>query len=316
MDQGMLHRQLKRIEGISYFLLLIPVLTDLIERGRLPHEGRELVTEITLGLIVLLFIKALQRARIKIERLETARQTLTELIVHDLKNPMTTVMASLSCLTDADYPEESRRKLLASALKSCNAQMELMDRLLEVERLESGLFPLRVQPIDLSNFLNGCLQEWTGPAVLKEIELRTAPAYLAATVTADPELLRRVIGNLLQNALKYTPTGGRVELGATVEKDRVRIRVADSGRGVGDEERKRLFDRYYRVEGRDQATHAGTGLGLYFCRLAVEAHGGTIAVADGAGMVVLIDLPLAPARTPPPVPSRPAIFGRTQPAAR
>ncbi len=170
-----------------------------------------------------------------------------------------------------------------------------MDRLLEVERLESGVFPLKVQSIDLQPFLNGCLQEWSGPAVLKEIELRPAPSYLTATVTADPEILRRVIGNLLQNALKYTPAGGRVELGATGDKDRVRIRVADSGRGVGTDERKRLFDRYYRVEGRDQAAHAGAGLGLYFCRLAVEAHGGTIDVADGPGMVVVLDLPLTPA---------------------
>ena len=118
-------------------------------------------------------------------------------------------------------------------------------------------------------------------------------AVEASTLRADPDLLRRVLENLLENALRHAPEETVVRVSITLQGDAVEIRVADRGSGVPEAMRESIFERFVQVESRDRAaTRSGRGLGLAFCRLAAEAHGGTIWVEDGApGAVFCVRLP-------------------------
>ena len=141
--------------------------------------------------------------------------------------------------------------------------------------------------------LEECLNGVRGTATHLGVRLEeNISREFPARIRADPDLIARVILNLLHNALKYTHFGGKVSLRAFVEKGRP-LEVRDTGVGIAPEHISRLFGKYYRVEGGDQTSRRGSGLGLYFCRRVVEAYGGTISVASsvGEGTSIRFDLP-------------------------
>jgi signal transduction histidine kinase len=140
--------------------------------------------------------------------------------------------------------------------------------------------------------LSDCANEISGAAVLSEVTIAVESDPAPVSVDADGELLRRAVMNLLQNALKYTPAEGKITLRSERRDGRVLVRVTDSGRGISRENQEGLFNKFYRVE-KDSARVQGTGLGLYFCRLVAEAHGGAVGLesAPGKGTTVTIDLP-------------------------
>lgn len=280
------------VEKLSFLLALLPFLFDSIVSQRVPGPAG-LVADSLLAAVILGLTLMMRKTRLLTERIDTLRKTMNEAVIHDLKNPMTAVMGCLSCLLESEVEPEKRNKLINIALHSCRAQMALLETLVDTNRLEHGELEIRREEFDTGKLLGECLDGVRGTASHLGVVLveDISPAF-PSRLSADGDLLSRVILNLLHNALKYTQGGGTVSLRAFVDQGRSAIEIRDTGIGIGAEHIGRLFEKYYRVEGGDQTSRRGSGLGLYFCRLVVEAHGGKIRVVSGLGKGTSITLDL------------------------
>lgn len=208
---------------------------------------------------------------------EHLRDDMTHAMVHDLRNPLSGIWASLGLLmsgvTGAVSP--SQREILEIAARSTQQMMELVNAILDVNRLESGRMPLHRKRVAISLLAIDAIQMETAVASERGISLESDVPMSLPGVWADEVLIRRVLQNLIGNAIKFTPPGGRVWVSARSEdkpKRQVVLSVSDTGTGIPPEVQGRLFQKF--VAG-DQAGH-GSGLGLAFCKLAVEAHEGRI----------------------------------------
>jgi signal transduction histidine kinase len=229
--------------------------------------------------------EALQRALQQLQHTEQLRQDLVGMLVHDLKVPLAVIMASLDLL--ADELEEQLgievRDVLLAASQSGRRMLQLVTNLLEAQRLEAGQMPLHLQPLDVADVLRRSaaqvdyLARQKGVALLLHIPERLPWAW------ADLDLTERVVTNLLDNAVQYTPAGGEIVVTSQVQMGFLTISVADGGLGIAADQQARLFDRFSQVEHQDHQGHAGVGLGLAFCKLAVEAQRGRIRVDSSLG---------------------------------
>ncbi len=282
-------------ERASYLFTGAPFLGDYLLNGRTPSSPAALLVAGALASVILALILVTRHNRKLTQRIDTLRQTMNEAIIHDLKNPMTSIMGCLSVLRDNGLEESGREKLVAIALNSCRAQLTLLDTLVDSNRLECGELAPNRSPIDIGALLRQSLDGVRGTAEFLGVRIEEQlGASLPSHISVDPDLFPRVILNLLHNALKYTPKGGVVKLSANAAEGDLRFKIHDTGCGIGQEHLARLFGKYYRIEGGDQTSRRGTGLGLYFCRLVVEAHGGAISVASelGKGTTISIGIPL------------------------
>ena len=282
-----------------YALLLLPFATDYLEVGHLPKEPRDWLTEISADIMIVFFILMLRRARQEIEAVDELRHSLTQVAIHDLKNPLTSVIAGVSvALNDKRADRELKDGALQVALRSAKNQSALIDTLLDIDRIENRELELRRERISVGRLLDGCVEEASVAAQSAGIRVENLSPASEEDVSADEQILRRVLVNLLQNALKYTPREGAVGVRASRTASGVEFEVVDSGPGVPAETLGKIFDKFFRVEGRDQSRRRGVGLGLYFCRLAVEAHGGKIRAENvpGGGLNVRFSIPQAAAQ--------------------
>jgi signal transduction histidine kinase len=228
--------------------------------------------------------------------LQQVRDDLTRLIVHDLRNPLTAIAGYLDILTMSDGNVE-RRNLLAITRSSTHRMQDLISTILDLQRLADGQVPLQRQPIDVAALLRSSAEEFAGWAQRDGRPIQLAAVPDLPPVDVDPDLLRRVVANLISNALKHTPEGTTITLAA--QDDSLRhtlvLIVSDNGPGIPAEVLPRLFTRYARGAGVKEG--GSSGLGLAFCRLAVEAHGGTITVDSapdrGTTFTILLPLPQA-----------------------
>lgn len=249
-------------------------------------------------LILLVVVAAFLVLKLRTKRLarnlEALRTTMNEAIIHDLKNPLTSVMGCISYLLTDGVDDKQREKLLGIAMHSCRAQLSLIETLVDTGRLETGELLPRRENTDPRALLKGCLDSVRGTAKHLGVKLVDRVAgVLPERVALDADLIQRSLFNLLNNALKYTPPGGTVTLTGSFSDGALRVSVADTGIGIGKDHIGRLFQKYYRIEGGDQTSRRGTGLGLYFCRMVVEAHGGKISVVSepGRGAAIAFSIP-------------------------
>ncbi len=231
-----------------------------------------------------------------LKEIEGLRQDLTHMLVHDLKGPLASISSAIQLLQQ--YPvermgQETLQELLSIAERGSVRLSRMIEAVLDVQRLETGEFPLKRQRVQLREVVARVMAE-AGPLVAEAgIDARIdVPADLPA-LAADGDVLERVLWNLLDNALKYTPrngsilvaartavtpsgVGGQPALPADLPAGKwVVVDVADSGVGIPDDERERIFGKFAQGR-RGPVRRRGVGLGLAFCRLAVEAHGGRI----------------------------------------
>lgn len=236
--------------------------------------------------------------------LERAREQLTEMIVHDLRSPLTAVLGSLKLLQASLRPDE-RTALTDQALtvsqRSCQQMMEMVSSLLDLAKLESGEFQLRWEQVSLEALCQDLIALHIPEANALGIILALEVQPGLPAIRADGGMVRRCLSNLLDNALKFTPQGGRVTLSVAQQDDRQLIVVEDTGPGVPAEFRQRIFERFGQIPGA-AGRRRGTGLGLPFARLAIEAHGGSISVLDGAEGGARFELVL-PGSAPPLTPA-------------
>jgi len=227
------------------------------------------------------------------------RQETSDLIVHDLRNPLATignVLQMLEMMLPAEILE-ANRELLQIGSAASERMQRLVDSLLDVSRLETGEAPLRLAEVDLGHLVQSVFDRqklvWQEGRVRGQC--RVSPDV--GTARCDDERIDRVVANLIDNAIKYTPGGGQVTVTVEMLEDEAMVSVADTGPGIPPEERERIFQRFARLT-RDRGKRRGFGLGLVYCRLAVEAHGGRIWVEPGpkgVGSCFVFTLPRRPA---------------------
>jgi two-component system sensor histidine kinase/response regulator len=238
------------------------------------------------------YFELVRRQRDDLMRLQLQKERLSSFVVHDLKNPVSSIDLLAQLLQrDKTLPAEARETAEAIRVEVASL-LRLILNLLDINKSEEGQLSPSITPLDLPA-LAASLVETTGVrARAKEVEL-TSDLGGVEVLSADRDLLRRVLENLLENALRYAPKGSRVSLSAVMHPDEIELRVADQGQGVPDNLREGIFERFVQLDSGDRtAPRTGRGLGLTFCRLAVEAHGGRIYVEDASpGAVFCIRLP-------------------------
>jgi len=235
--------------------------------------------------------QAFNRMAGDLEAAEVQRKQMTADIAHELRNPLSVVRGNLEAMLDGVYPVD------AEHLEPIYQETLLLQRLVEDLRLLSladagQLEPIR-SDIDVQELLSGVAEGAQAIAQERGIALHVETSSEPLIVDGDGDRLRQVLGNLLSNALRYTPAGGAVTLGARQDGRAVQIAVADTGPGIPAEDLPRVFDRLYRGDAARSRAAGGSGLGLAIARALVEAHGGTIAVqsAAGQGTTFLVELP-------------------------
>lgn len=235
----------------------------------------------------------LEQTYINLQRSEQLRDDIMRMIVHDLRNPLNVINMSLDFL-ESNHALDIHR-VIARAKRASGNMFNLINNLLDLGKLESNEFHLDVALIDCQSILSGLLDEWQTRATAeqKTLLLQLTPAL--PRFYADPNLLRRVLENLLSNAFKYTPAQGTIAIGAHQKDDSICIYVRDNGVGIPPHYHARIFDKFVQVtDAGGRPMRQGFGLGLTFCKLVVQAHDGTIAVesAGGQGSTFLVTLPL------------------------
>ncbi|MBM4034367.1 MAG: response regulator [Planctomycetes bacterium] len=235
----------------------------------------------------------------QLEELAEVKDSLVQMLVHDLKSPLASAMGYMELLERKDAETFSERQLnyLHRAYTSCKDVLRMTTTLLDLTRLEKGVLELQRAPLDLRGLLREAAAE-IEPLIFASggtVEVACDPA--AGTPLADRELVRRVVSNLLANAAKYSPPGSSVRLGAQPGGEGFSaVFVADNGKGIPPEEREAIFQKYHQLPA--HRGMGGAGIGLAFCRMAVEAHGGRIWVesAPGQGSTFRFTLPVSPDR--------------------
>jgi signal transduction histidine kinase len=241
---------------------------------------------------------ALEDSYRKLRELEKVRDDLMKMIVHDLKTPLTSILASLELLLDGDLGPltNDQQGMVSDADGKAQELLRLIEDLLEIARIEEAALPLSLEPIFASELLEEILGEWS---VRFQQDGATATVDVADDVTvfeADRGLLKRVFANLVQNALTHSARSITLKLTVRRDPSGVLFTVADNGPGIPPQYHELIFRKFEQVRAPNAPRVRSSGLGLAFCRLVVEQHGGRIWVqsAEGLGSAFHILLPQAP----------------------
>jgi PAS domain S-box-containing protein len=228
------------------------------------------------------------------KNLDTLREDLIAMIYHDLRAPLANVVSSLDVIATllSNTEHNELQSLLNIAMRSTERIQRLTNSLLDIKRLEAGQ-PLGDRlPVNPLELIQDAIESVAPVARNKQQSLTSEVKDKLPLVMADGEMVRRVLINLIENAIKYTPTGGSISVGATSDGSRVQVCVKDTGPGIPASEHERIFDKFTRLSNPENAK--GLGLGLAYCRLAVLGHGGRIWVESepGQGARFLFTLPV------------------------
>ncbi|WP_224244152.1 sensor histidine kinase [Hyalangium gracile] len=214
--------------------------------------------------------------------LQRDKDQLIQFLVHDLRSPLSALSMTFSWLeTELAEADLALMQGVRTGLAVTGRMERMISELLDLPRLEEGKLELRPQRIDTSSLFEEVRQAFVGAAQFRRLTLEVE-ATQGLVLHGDRALLTRVVENLVANALRYTPPGGRVRLETGLEAGAPYLAVRNDGPSISEELRGRIFDKHVQGE-QERATRKGYGLGLYFSRLAVEAHGGRIAVEDAPG---------------------------------
>ncbi|MGF1506479.1 MAG: ATP-binding protein [Anaerolineae bacterium] len=222
-------------------------------------------------------------------RVDQYRDEMSHMLVHDLRGPTAGLIASLHLAIDEMQSDASVRdeqilhSTLQVALMSANKLLDLVESILKINKLEAGEVTLELKPFSLATVALRVSATLSHIAEAESLSIALDVPDALPAIVADEELIERVVTNLVDNALRFSPDGGEVTIKVVARSDDQVIVVSDQGRGIEPEERDRIFERFYQINGSDRPRGGkGSGLGLTFCKLAVEAHGGRIWVEESA----------------------------------
>jgi two-component system sensor histidine kinase/response regulator len=237
----------------------------------------------------------------ELEAAERARDDLTSMLVHDLRSPLNTLLMGLQYIRMSGLVRGRERAegVLARSETAGAHMMRLINNILDVSRLQAGRIELALAPLSLSELLTEVVGAVTGQAEHRGVRVSLSLPPDLPEVVADRVLLERVFVNLLDNALKFGPPASEVQLGVRADGTTLRAEVRDWGPGVPPEARMRIFEKFGQARMVDPDVPRSPGLGLAFCKLAIEAHAGRIGLEDpeGGGSLFFVELPLAGPQT-------------------
>lgn len=248
-----------------------------------PFEFEEVLARVRTHLALQDFRRQLQRKNQeldesyhKLQELEAMRESLTHMIVHDLRSPLMGVAGYLDLLDEelGETLSAENRELFDRAQAATRELTARISTVLDVYRLEGGAMPLNLEPVDLRVLAEKAVM--TLGAQTREVRISMEAPALPVEVRCDRDLVGRVLGNLLDNAVKFAPMDSTVRVVLGTDDSRVRAEIHDQGPGVPAEHRATIFQKFRQVDAWKGGQRRGTGLGLAFCKMAIEAHGGSI----------------------------------------
>lgn len=226
--------------------------------------------------------------------LEKMRNEFIGMVSHELRAPLSAIEQMINVVLMKEDLGEKERNFLSRAKERLRGLVDFINKLLEVSRIEAGMAIQRREPLDLKEVVQKAVDLFSGEALNKGLTLSVElPQDPLPLILGDPQGLEGVFVNLISNAIKYTPPGGKITVSLTQEGDYLKVSVSDTGVGIPKEDLPRLFDKFYRVRTKETRQVIGTGLGLAIVKGIVEAHLGRIEVKSelGKGSVFTVYLP-------------------------
>ncbi|HYO63822.1 MAG TPA: ATP-binding protein [Pyrinomonadaceae bacterium] len=237
-----------------------------------------------------------REARAEAEAANRIKDEFLATLSHELRTPLVAIIGWADLLRSGRLKEEARAQALETIERSALAQSQLINELLDVSRIITGKLLLNTEELDLASVVGAAVEVMRPAANAKNIAIRQRCEPGAAVVSGDAARLQQVVWNLLANAVKFTPKGGRVEVAAECSDSHVTLSVSDTGRGISAEFLPHVFDRFRQADSTTTRRHGGLGLGLAIVRHLVELHGGTVTAespGEGLGTTFSVSLPLA-----------------------
>jgi signal transduction histidine kinase len=246
---------------------------------------------------------ALEESNQKLLELDQIKSRFFANISHELRTPLTLLIAPLEALLQRFNLDRESKDLLVTMHSNGMRLLKLINDLLDLVRLESGRMAIKREPLAVAEFVRGLASAARQVADDKRLRLETVVAPDLGTVLADRDKLEKIILNLVFNALKFTPSGGRVELRAEKQGEQLVLVVADTGMGIAEKDLGHIFDRFWQKDGASNRKYQGVGIGLALVKELVEIQGGHVAVESqegkGTTFTVTLPYPAAEAVQPP-----------------
>ncbi|HVF27723.1 MAG TPA: ATP-binding protein, partial [Pyrinomonadaceae bacterium] len=270
-------------DGKHYFT---GIARDITERKRAEAEREQLLARE-------------RQAREQAEEANRIKDEFLATLSHELRTPMTSILGWTQLIRGGQVNQDAFPNALEIIYRNARAQTQLIDDLLDVSRVMTGKLRLDVRSVELSSVIVAATDAVRPAAEGKGIRLQTLLDPKAGPVSGDPDRLQQVIWNLMSNAVKFTPKGGRVQVRLERINSHVEITVSDTGCGIAPEFLPHVFDRFRQADQSHTRIHGGLGLGLAIVRQLIELHGGTVhahSLGEGQGAAFTVSLPLLPIR--------------------
>ncbi len=257
-----------------------------------PIDAEEIRLRVKNAVLAKHLYDKMQEALVKLRELETLRDNLTHMIVHDMRSPLMVASGSFEMIAhEQERLSSTQKEFVAMGQNACRELVERVTSLLDVSRMEAGKMPLIRVSCDIRKMAQTAVDSVAVLVRKRKLTLRVTGDSAHADV--DRDITHRVFVNVLGNAITFSPEGGTIGIGISSTERAVRVTVTDQGPGIAPELHQRIFDKFGQVVSRKEDRRPSTGLGLTFCKLAVEAHGGQIGVESevGAGSTFWFTLP-------------------------
>jgi signal transduction histidine kinase len=218
------------------------------------------------------------------------------MVSHELRTPLTPILGCIHLLRTPNISEANFNRSLEIIERNAQAQVQIVEDLLDVSRIVAGKLHLTMKATDLVRVVEAAVDSIRPAADAKGVPIITNFAEVRQQIDGDPNRLQQVVWNLLSNAVKFTPAGGRIEISVHGENDHVRLQVTDTGVGIPSELLPFIFDRFRQASDGNSKMRSGLGLGLAIVRHLVELHSGSIEAASGGrghGAVFTLKFPFA-----------------------
>jgi signal transduction histidine kinase len=264
---------------ISLFPILHRVTRQLAGQNRRLREDGELLTA--------------QNERLR--ELDRLKDEFISLVSHELRTPLTSIRGYLELLREDGKLDDDQLRYIGIVDRNSERLLELVSDLLFLAQVDAGKLNFELRPVDLEALVADCVEASLPAAAAKEIELTASTQELPVQLQGDPARLAQVLDNLVSNALKFTPSGGRVEVSLAAADGVAIVEVSDTGVGLAQDEQSQLFERFFRSSRASENAIPGTGLGLAIAKTIVERHGGRIRLEStvDVGTTVRVELPLS-----------------------
>ena len=223
---------------------------------------------------------------------EQIKDEFIGMVSHELKTPLTVLTGALNVAMSGNVSPEDERTLLEDAAWGAETMADIVDNLLELSRWQANRLALREEPLDMAQVVQRMIAQSSAKSEKHRLVADVAPGL--PQVNADRTRIERILENLIDNAIKYSPNGGEVRVSAKRQNDEIVVSVQDQGIGIGAEDQTKLFQEFQRLDVGSRTGIQGIGLGLVVCKRLVEAHGGRIWVESepGKGSIFYFTLPL------------------------